>query len=235
MKLGTRWLGVATAVGVLLGVTAVSQGCTLTTNDSGLDGGGFDGNSSPPFNACDECVFQDCTGQWAVCNGNKECQAIYLCAVKAVGIDAVTACYNAHPAGQSAYYALASCNEALACTTCSNKCAPSAGECPAPPPPVDSGADTGAPDSGTPDSGTVDSGTPEPKPQDCSSCTVTKCGTEKTACGPNTVCEGYAECLNECEDVACIDKCGVDFAAGKEAQAKLSTCMLSNCKDICGL
>lgn len=221
---------------VLLGaMTPMSQGCSFVIGDgdvSGLDSG-FVPNPPPPDagsvtpNACNECIFQGCRGSYAVCANDSECFTIYQCATRAACDAAcVDACYTAGtPRGQREYYALAACDNVYACSTCGAECRPAAGSC-AEAPPADAG--TAPPDAGAPelDAGTV---------QDCQGCTNSKCADEKTACGPATQCDAYSQCLNGCADVPCIDKCAVDFAAGKSASAALSTCVQTWCSNECGL
>lgn len=245
MKLGTRWFGIAVTLALGAGMTAMSQGCTFVTSDEPLDGGTFDGNPSPPIgspdgapqtNACNECLFQGCTGQWAVCQQSGECRAIYQCATQpacANDQSCVDQCYAAHPQGQSAYYALALCNRDRACSSCSAECSPQSGVC----------APATQPDAGTPDTGTtVDAGAPDTGTttdagpvEDCAACTQSKCGTEKAACAPSTDCDAYSLCLAACTDATCVDKCDADHPQGKAASSALSTCMVNQCSTNCGL
>src|SRR5262249_17517607 len=132
----SRKLGTFTAIGIALsaaiGLTLVSQGCTFVTNDDSLDGGGFTGNDGavPPvdaqtYNSCNQCLFQSCQGQWALCTGDTECMAIYTCSTApscASDHTCVTNCYNAHPNGHSKYLSLAYCDNAGECGKCASNC-----------------------------------------------------------------------------------------------------------------
>src|SRR5437016_457484 len=95
-KKAASWIAIAAAVGAGLVVIAGAEGCTVSTdvNDGGFQGtdantpdSGTDSGtdsaadtSTPPVNACNECLFGQCSGQWTVCMNNADCQAIYACA-----------------------------------------------------------------------------------------------------------------------------------------------------------
>ncbi|MDB4998892.1 MAG: hypothetical protein JWM74_6324 [Myxococcaceae bacterium] len=221
---------VAAALGLGL-VSMGSQGCTVTTGDS--DAGGFsfdsgpkpDSGVTPPTGnaACNSCLFQQCSGQWAVCQSSTECTAIYQCATK-TGCDqnCVTACFNAHPTGQNAYTALYTCDQVGACAPgCQSPCGTPASSCPQVDP-VDSGT-------------TTDSGTVTPGPVDCTGCAQTKCKTENDKCGVGSDCDQYSQCTTVCNDTPCIDACGEAHATGKTDSNALATCTTTSCKVECGL
>jgi hypothetical protein len=218
---------VAAALGIGL-VSMGSQGCTITTGDG--DAGGFSFDSGPAADAgvtpkagnaaCNSCLFQQCSGQWAVCQSSAECTAIYQCATK-TGCDStcVTACFNAHPSGQNAYTALYTCDQVGACDPgCQSPCGTPASSCP----------------TTTADAGTVDTGTTS-GPLDCTSCAETKCQTENGKCGVGSDCDKYSQCTAVCNDTACIDGCGTANEAGKTDSTALATCTTSQCKSECGL
>lgn len=250
-----HWLSIALGAPLMIGIACVatvgSQGCTITTSDAPLDGGFFDGaaEDAPADNPCNVCLFQQCSGSWAVCQNESECFAIYTCATApgcAADQNCVNNCFCSHPTGQNAYVALAACDSYYTCGTCSSQCAPPAASCTAPgviardicgtTPPVDSG---------TPDTGTgvdaappVDAGLPPTDATtvtDCTSCTNGKCGNEKSACAPQSECEAYTLCLASCQDSACFDDCATAHPTGKTASQALETCTVQNCKDACGL
>ncbi len=239
------WFGVV-VVATASALIAASGGCTIVTSDTPLDGGSFDGNTSSntdsgttPATGCNECLFQQCAASWSVCQNQTECLAIYTCATKP-GCDqqCVTACFHAHPCGQKAYAALSNCDSFYSCSTCNAQCKPAANACPATTVsaqdtctvPADAGATDATPpeDSAVPptDGGSV---------SDCTSCTSSKCGAEKSACGPSSECESYTLCLAACQDSACFDKCATDHPTGKTASQALETCTTSNCQEACGL
>lgn len=241
MKNGTtKLLTLSTALAALGALTIVSQACTVITSDGTLDGGFTGtGDGSPPadsgpFNSCNECLFQGCTGQWAVCQNNTECMAIYTCTTApscASNQACIDACFTAHVAGQSSYYALATCDYYGECGSCASSCGGAPASCTVAPP-ADAGsptADATAPpnDAAAPpfDGGAV---------QSCTDCTSSQCGAEKTACANGTKCDLYSQCLATCADVACIDKCGADNAEGKDASQKLGACVASHCASACG-
>jgi hypothetical protein len=233
MKLGYRTFGVLGFATLALGMTALSQGCTITTSDSGLDGGNFTGNDSgtdtgtDPQRVCNECAYQPCKGEFAVCMNNDDCQTIYQCAIKpncASTTGCVQGCIDSRPNGKAAYLALATCNQRAVCNSCSSLCKPTAAYC------------ANVPDGGgTPDSGTeagTDSGT---APLDCPACKATKCPNETAACAPNSKCDEYQLCLMECSDDACVTACENANAEGKAASAAYAACILSNCSNECEL
>jgi hypothetical protein len=238
----------------VVAVGLAGSGCTVVTNDEPLDGGFFDGNSSTPdetgapTNACNECLFQQCAGSWAVCQNNQECLLIYACATKP-GCDqqCINDCFCSHGAGQNTYVALAACDSYYTCNTCSSQCAPPTSACATPgviardicgtpPPPEDSGTlDASASDASTPEQDAAPPPTDAATVQDCTGCTNSKCSDEKAACGPNSECDQYAQCLAGCQDVACFNDCGTAHATGKAASQALENCTLTNCKAECGL
>ena len=248
-------------------VAASAGGCTVTTG-SPLDGGDFDGSittplppendsggtTTPPTGGCNECLFQQCSGSWTVCQNDPECLAIYTCATTTPSCDqnCINNCFCQHPTGQTKYVALAACDSYYACKSCQSQCPTlsTAAACTNPgviqvdvcgttPPPNDAG--TGVDAAPPEDAGTlVDSATPPPPTdaatvQDCTTCTSTSCSNEKAACGQGTECEAYTLCLAACQDAACFAKCGTDHASGQAASQALENCTLSNCKAACGL
>ena len=223
-------LGLAGVIGVSLGACSVSVGegdpnfdfdggarvetgtPTPPKNDSGV-------TVTPPGNqACNSCLFQGCSGQHAVCQGNSECIAIYQCATK-TGCDqaCVNECFNAHPSGQKEYTALYTCDQDRTCSSCQTEC--NATQCPAPV-----------------DAGPVDSGTEDAiAPVSCSGCTSSKCSGATAACAPGTDCDQYSQCIILCSDASCADTCGVAHPQGKAASESLASCTTSQCATECGL
>lgn len=213
----------ATALGVL---AFSAQGCTVTLVDN-TDGGSFydagpdvandTAADAPPVNQCNECLFGQCSAQWAVCQQTAECYAIYQCAT-APNCDqsCVNACFSGHPSGQPAYTALYKCDQAGSCGSCQTACNTPSSSCT------------------TPDGGT-DSGTPDAGPLSCSDCSTQKCASQKTACGAGSDCDGYSQCLAVCQDLPCVDACGLAHTVGKAASEALGTCTTSSCKTECGL
>jgi hypothetical protein len=211
-----------------LGVLAFSaQGCTVTLVDTTDGGDPFDTGApdaakdtaadAPPVNQCNECLFQQCSGQWAVCQQTAECLAIYQCATKPnCDQNCVNACFAGHPAGQQEYTALYTCDQVGSCGTCKTQCNTQSSSCP------------------TPDAGT-DSGTPDAGPLSCTDCSAQKCAAEKTACGSGSDCDGYSQCLAVCQDIPCVEACGLAHADGKKASEALGTCTVNQCKSECGL
>ena len=257
--------GLAVTLAAALGMTVMSQGCTVTSSDTPLDGGLFTGDDSGGGGgattdgstaiSCNQCLFQQCTGQWSLCTASAECMAIYTCATAPGGN--VNTCFTMHPTAQAQYLALAKCDQAGECNgTCAASCAkpvscPDAGApgIDAAAPPVDAGGmDTDAAtdaamdidgatatDAGTPDldaAAPVDSGMTTAA--DCPTCTAMSCGTAKTACDPGTPCDQYTQCLAACQTTPCVDMCGTTFPMGQTASATLSTCVLMNCAMPCG-
>lgn len=235
MKLGLRGFGFFAVATLGLSMTLMSQGCRLVVSDEPLDGGDFDGNptpidrpeAGPVGTTCNECMFQQCTGQWAVCQQSADCRAIYQCATRpeCAGNQAcVDQCFTQFPAGQSAYLALGLCNRDSACSTCNAQCSPPVASCAVATP--DGGSD-GAPDVVVPDA--------PPPVKDCTTCTTDFCGPQKTACAPATPCDEYTLCLAACADEVCVQKCDSDHARGKADSDALGVCMLGQCKSVCGL
>src|SRR5512140_672032 len=131
-----RWLGFGAPLVATVGfVAAVSaQGCTVVLSDAPLDGGDFDGNvDAAATNVCNECLFQQCAGNWAVCQNQSECAAIYSCAIACAGNQScINACFCSHPAGQNAYVSLAACDSVYSCGSCNGQCTPPAASCTSP-------------------------------------------------------------------------------------------------------
>jgi hypothetical protein len=209
-------------------VLAASQGCTVTVGpgsdiDSGPCGifgcndGGADTSTeaAPPPNKCNECLFGQCSGQWAVCQQSTDCMAIYQCAT-APNCDqaCVNKCFTSSPNGQKAYLSLANCDSAGQCGTCQTACNTPPGQC------------VTGPDSGAPDAGGV---------QDCTTCTTNKCSTQKTACAANTDCDQYTQCLAVCKDLSCINACGLAHPQGKTDSKALGDCVSQQCAMPCQL
>ena len=256
-----RWLGAILGAGLLV-AAATAAGCTVTTSDEPLDGGNFDGNIETPDSAgsdggtvptgCNECLFQQCSGSWAVCQNDQECMAIYTCATTTANCDqnCINSCFCAHPNGQNKYVALAACDSYYACNTCKTEC-PTLSQpqaCTAPgviqrdvcgAQVVDAGVDSAPPeDSGADSAPPVDAALPPTdaaQVQDCTTCTTNSCSSEKQACAPGSECEAYTLCLAACSDTACFDKCGTDHATGKAASQALENCTITNCKTACNL
>ncbi len=236
----------------LLGVFAAFQpACTVSVGDD-LDGGDFTGNDASTTTdggvksdaavvvpeekyACYGCLRDSCAGQWAVCQANADCLAIYQCAIAANCINSkecTDACYFAKPNGTTAYDAYYACNDQAKCSSCGTACQVTTTECPNFVPPVDSGTTT--PDSGTTtDSGTVvDAGDPV---NECSECNGRECPTETAACKPDSDCAKFQDCVGVCADGACVTKCGTDFPDGAKANGALATCSITKCSGPCGL
>jgi hypothetical protein len=125
----------ASALAAAVGMTLVSQqACTVLSNDEAT---------------CNECLFQQCKGEWAVCQQGTDCMAIYTCTVQPACIGSqpcIDGCIAAHPAGAAAFRVLTACDIAASCDACSSACsatcAPDAGAAEAapvdaPPPPFD--------------------------------------------------------------------------------------------------
>lgn len=211
---------------------AAAQGCTVsvgpgTPSDGGCDPffsncseGGADAggdSSKPPPNPCNECLFGQCSGQWAVCQQNADCMTIYQCATK-TGCDqnCVNGCYNAGTVdGKKAYLSLSSCDSAGLCGACQGPtfCNTPASSCT-------------VPDGGAPDAGGV---------QSCTDCTSSKCTTQKAACGKGTDCDDYTQCLAVCKDLPCINACGLAHPQGKTDSKALGDCTTANCATECQL
>ena len=243
-----RWLGLGAplvAAGFVAAMTA--QGCTVVVSDSPLDGGIFDnGDAAPTGNACNECLFQQCSGNWAVCQNQTECFAIYTCAIACSGSQTcINACFCGHPDGQNAYVGLAACDSVYSCGSCNTQCTPAAASCTSPGviardlcgATVDAGP---TPDAGTPDASTEipDAALPPTDAAvvlDCTGCISGKCSAEKNACAPQSECEAFTLCLAACSDAACISGCETAHPTGKTASQALDTCTTTNCKDACGL
>ncbi len=247
-----RWLGLGAPLAVVAAFVAAltAQGCTIVVSDAPLDGGTFNGNvdaqPGPVDNACNECLFQQCAGSWAVCQNQSNCFGIYTCALACNGSQTcINACFCSRPAGQNAYVALAACDSFYACGTCNTQCKPASSSCTAPGVILrdvcgsapDAGAVDGSADTGTPsDAGPVVlPPTDAAVVQDCTGCISGKCSPEKDACGPKSECEAYTLCLAACNDAPCINACAAGHPTGKTASQALETCTVTNCKDACGL
>jgi hypothetical protein len=163
-----------------------------------------------------------------VCLGSASCLAIYTCAKACTDVPCLQKCYDDHPDGQLAYDAFADCDLYRGCGACATQCPTLAtpDRCTFPTP--DAGVDAApAPDAAPPPDAAA--------PATCDECVAASCSSEKTACGPNTDCNAYTQCVFACPDAACIDKCATDHAAGKTAGEALGTCTSGKCKSACGL
>ncbi|CAN5229534.1 hypothetical protein BH09MYX1_BH09MYX1_12170 [soil metagenome] len=216
----------ATAAG--FGLAALSaaalfgaQGCVVTITDGSDSSTDFDqyvpvdsGKDAPVKNQCNECSYQQCSGQFAACQSQTDCASIYQCSTKPnCDQNCVNSCYASFPNGQAAYLSLASCNKVAGCGVCSGQCNYPSSSCQ-------------FPDAGT-DSGTV--------VQNCGDCTTTKCSSEKTACGQGSDCDAYSQCLSICTDIPCVDACGLAHESGRDASNAFGNCTQSKCKSECGL
>lgn len=212
-----------------LGILAFSaQGCTVTLVDNPDGGDPFDTGApdvakdtsadAPPVNQCNECLFGQCSPQWAVCQQKAECFSIYQCATKAnCDQNCVNGCFAAGTTGgKAAYTALYTCDQAGSCGSCKTACNTASSSCP------------------TPDAGT-DAATPDAGPLSCTDCSANKCSAEKTACGSGSDCDGYSQCLAVCQDIPCVEACGLAHTTGKAASEALGNCTVSKCKSECGL
>lgn len=253
-----RWLGLGAPLGFAIAalVATASEGCTITTGDSGLDGGGYNGNNNSDAdtgtgNVCYQCLFQQCSGSWTVCQNDAECLATYMCATNCASAanpqECVNACYCDHPAGQSKYVALAACDSYHECGTCKSECPTlaTAEACVAPGsidrdicgvvPVDDAGVDATPAEDAAPPQDAALPPTDAAVVVDCTSCTTNICAAEKSACVSGSECETYTLCVAACTDSSCFDGCDSRYAAGKAASKALETCTVSNCKDACGL
>jgi len=237
------------AFAIVGGLAVAAQGCTVLVSDTPPD------DASTGVSSCNECQYQSCIGQWAVCGKSAECMAIYTCATTP-GCDqaCIDRCYLSHAQGQAPYYALASCDLAASQST---KCAPLCSAS------GDAGSETSTPDSGAetsddggdatppddasaPDSApdaSDDASPPDAGPdasdgatvQTCTDCTSQSCAAEKTACGPGSACDRYTGCLGGCTTSACVAQCGTDNPDGMAASGKLGDCVTAHCSRECGL
>ncbi len=251
MKLGSmRWTAALGMVAVGGVAALASQGCTVTAITGPLTDGGFNFDTNPPPQPdssadqaapaqCNECLFQQCSGQYTVCQGDPNCRAIYQCAI-APGADVTKCiCNSTSQAAQNEYLSLASCDSEGECSACQTNCAASQPSCPAQPVPPGLCATT-PPDGGTMDGGAtvMDAAGPPAdagSPSACSACTDTSCASEKAACAPGTDCDKYTQCLAACQDATCSSGCDMMYAAGKSAATQLAGCTVSNCSGPCGL
>ena len=217
----------------------------MTTGGGPID---FDSGSrvTPPASlGCSECLFQGCRPEWAVCQNDAECRAIYDCSTVAGLTQAqVTACFCMHPTGESKYSALAACDQVSQCGSCKSNCSST---------PASSCANPGvfqavdcsgtAVDSGSPaadSGGAVDAGpgpavTDAATVTDCASCTSSKCASQIAACNSGSECDKFTLCTAACHDSACFNKCGTDHPSGKQASADLNACTTTSCAKECGL
>ncbi len=223
-----------TLAGVTGLIFAAAPGCTValgpgTPSDGGCDpffqnctdGAPVDAakEAAPPVNQCNQCLFGQCSGQWAVCQSSQGaggCMSIYQCATAPSCNQAcVDACYKAGTAaGQKAYLSLSSCDTAGLCGACQSTCKTPPASCQ-------------VPDGGTaPDASVV---------QDCTTCTTNKCSTQKAACAQGTDCNDYTQCLAVCKDVSCINACGLAHPQGKTDSKALGDCTTAQCAKECGL
>jgi hypothetical protein len=227
VRTSSRWQVLLGALLLAGATTLAAQGCTVTSGDgdptfsdsgtrtdTGTTDSGTGGDSTtPPVNACNECLFSKCSAQHAACMAEAECSAIYFCAI--ANPAGAPACADAHPTGKATAQALADCDQFFACDTsssCKSTCNYGASEC------------AGAPDAG--------------EGQTCPQCTASKCATESAKCSnPDEPCAKLGACYASCTDAATQDACIADcedvHSAGKTDQDALATCTTTKCGTEC--
>jgi hypothetical protein len=214
-------------------VFASSQACTVTVGPGTPSDGGCDpffsnctdgaatdsgADTSVKPNLCNECLFGQCSGQWAVCQQSTSaggCMSIYQCAIACSDQTCVNNCYAAGSVdGKKAYLSLAKCDVDGQCGTCQSACNTPPASCQ-------------VPDGGT--------GTDASVVQSCTDCTTNKCASQKTACAKDTDCDQYTQCLAVCKDVPCINACGLAHPTGQAASKALGDCTTQQCATECQL
>jgi hypothetical protein len=116
-------LAIPAALAVAVGMTLVSQqACTVLSNDEPT---------------CNECLFQQCTGEWAVCQQNADCMALYTCTINS------QPCTDTSPVGAQQLAVLMACDTAAACGACRSYCSATCGS-DSGTPNADAGADVAA-------------------------------------------------------------------------------------------
>jgi hypothetical protein len=251
-----KLVAIVGAVGIAGVLVASAEGCTVLVNDQPPD------DASTGVSSCDECQYQTCIGQWAVCGNSAECMAIYTCAT-APGCDqnCVDQCYLAHQTGQSAYYALASCDstakQSAACTTYCTATPDASPDAPTETSAPDAGDDGGSteagddggaeaampdasddastPDASADDASAADASTDASSVQSCTDCSAQKCAMQHAACAPGSACDRYTGCLAACTTSACVTQCGTDNPDGQAASSTLGDCVTQQCSQECGL
>jgi len=239
------WLAITTTVSLGLFAAMGTQGCTVTTGTPDDDGGfpNFDSatpDTSPPVDSstqptpCYDCLFGHCSGQYAVCVQDSECQQIYSCAIACPVTDVcgtcVQACYdNGTERGRQIYNAFAICDATWAASDCSASCGPSSQ------PPdsckdAGSGVDASQPDAAQPDAAPVDAGSSAT----CDQCIADNCSAQKSACPAGSECDLYTQCVGACNSADCLTTCTTQHQSGATAAAALATCTTTNCKTQCG-
>lgn len=233
------WMAITATVTIGLCAAMGTQGCTVTTGVPD-DDGGFDfdtstpdsgtdtatPDTSTPVNACNECLFGHCAGQYSVCVQNEDCRAIYACAT-APGCDSncVQSCYdNGTAAGKQIYLAYATCDLAWSCADCSVACNTDPSAC------TPAQDDAGAPDTSVADTSTPVDASP---PATCDQCIADNCSAQKSACPAGSDCDVYTACLGACTDATCAANCTTAHQSGAAAAAALANCSSTNCKTAC--
>lgn len=220
----------------------VALGCTVEVeatvgggpSDASTADVGPDGAQQAPASGCTSCLFESCGGLQSACNENLECLAIFNCATKVPCISdaaCVQSCFDSLPRGQAAYLKLAQCNRTTACGPCGAACSasPARDECPS------ATTDAGP----IPDAGDGSSDAGSGTPVDCVICQSKECTQEKLACGPESDCLGYSDCLSACVNGAsdtlaqCINACATVYPDGKVKGAAFATCTESKCRKEC--
>jgi hypothetical protein len=251
MKLATLLSSFALlgCMGALAAASMASQGCTATvTAGSGDDDGqpppgddddaGNNGDSgtvvqadsgSVPPNACNECLYEGCSGLYAICVNDLTCLGIFQCTVAcAAGNDAcLNACFNAQPSRSLALYDnLGICDYNGECNggACATACNPSASYC-TPAGDDDSGSDSGG--TVVTDSGT--GGDAAPAAQTCQQCQASTCASQLAATASGTAGFAYTQCVLGCTTADCTNICATNSPAGVQATQALGTCTSTNC------
>jgi hypothetical protein len=248
MKLG-HWFAVLGCVGLGMGAVVAAEGCTATActgtgcngvtvpidSDSGGTAPVVDNDAaqvppdtgSTPTDPCNSCLYGQCVGAYSNCVANASCLDIYQCATApacaADGGSCTQDCYNAGTAtGQTAYVALASCDQAAQCpnpgATCASVCNPLTA-CTS----VDGGAEDGGAAPTAEDSGT------DAASLSCTACQAASCSSELAACAAGSACAAYNQCVLGCSDSACSTACASAYSAGQTAATALGTCTTTSC------
>jgi hypothetical protein len=70
--------------------------------------------------------------------------------------------------------------------------------------------------------------------QTCQECQQTECNAELSKCSQNQACVAAIQCVNQCQDQACFQKCLQDNPNGAADLQALAGCVQGKCADPCG-
>lgn len=181
-------------------------------------GGGGDNDVTSGTNSeCKSCLDTKCKTQVDQCNANSECVALSNCLKSCKSNDCMQKCLMDHQDGYPYLQSLSSC----AAQNCANECKED--------------KDKGTPDTG--DNGGNTSGNTGGNTggdNSCKTCMQTKCSSQLNQCAANPECVALIQCIDPCNDDACVQNCAQQHPNGVSDVNNIVQCVQTNCSAECG-